>query len=155
MPIITFSIPQEFYDKVKEHAINGESENLAAKRLLLSSIGVEIPKTSLEERLEKLEYELESLKDMIQGSTPKPETENIDPRDIPNTNGYSQNDAIDWLREIIGSNEMTKVNGSRKRTKKECADYLALHGYPGPEKEWNWNARTFNKALEAWGLTWK
>lgn len=118
MPIITFSIPQEFYDKVKEHAIDDESENLAAKRLLLSSIGVEIPKTSLEERLEKVEYELESLKDMIRGLTSKPESEKVDPRDVKNTNGYSQNDAIDWLREIIGSNEMTKVNGSRKRTKK-------------------------------------
>ncbi|WP_107668986.1 hypothetical protein [Cyanothece sp. BG0011] len=179
---IQFSLPSDLIEKLEKLSKDNESAALCAKRLVLGILEEEKhPRqdlSELEERIESLEkaleqmadsfnnhkqrnsMALEALKDMIQSSSlppniQEPELEKVDLRDVPNCSGYSQNDAIDWLREIIGSNEMTKINGSRKRTKKECADYLALHGYPGPENPWNWNARTFNKALDAWGLTWK
>lgn len=43
MPIVTFSVPQDIYEKIQSNVLANESENLAAKRLLLAVLGIESP----------------------------------------------------------------------------------------------------------------
>ena len=194
MAIITFSLPQEAYDKLSKAALDGESENLAAKRIVLEALGLEKPisySVNLEDRIKTLEDKilapdqilpdweerlgeiesaisnlytalgdhkkqtassLETIKKVI--SLQPPKSIEIE-RNIPNNRGYTINDTIQELREIIGSNAMTEVHGGKKRTKKEVAEYLALHDYPGPKKPWRWNVRSLNQALNDWPLVWK
>lgn len=65
MPIITFSVPQDIYETIQSNALSSESQNLAAKRLLLSSLGIDSPgviPSDLADRLSALEENL-SIKD--------------------------------------------------------------------------------------------
>ena len=58
MPIITFSVPTDIHEKIKAYVIGDESENLAAKGLVLTALGIEssvsLP-SDIDQRLKSME----------------------------------------------------------------------------------------------------